>query len=257
MKLRRKAFFGSSGVQHLSFSISASHASVYDIESQAPSMGWDGTSALILTLTVNPGVTVSGMKYQGAVFPRGSEVRLVNRGVIAGLGGRYGLGVDSVPGATIDTANGYPGLPGLTVSAPLVVDNTGGVIAGGGGGGGGGGSGTLTERLSSGADGNSTAMKGSHGGYGAQYPASGGVVSGSGGVFTGKAGGTYTGNHGKGGNGGAAGSAGLSGANISAVSNAYVHSLSGVGKGGAAGASVVGNSHITWIATGSRIGAVN
>ena len=101
-----------------------------------------------IRLTINPGVVVSSTNTGSPAFdtgslPGGSTLKIVNNGTIVGKGGDGGHGADGAftgtPYAFIGEA-GFPGGNAMSISIPVVVDNTNGYIYGGGGGGGGGGS---------------------------------------------------------------------------------------------------------------------
>lgn len=77
--------------------------------------------------TSYPSLTVSG-------FPSGSQIKLVNYGVVKGAGGTGGKGADYGGTATAGTAGGTA----VAVSSAVTIENNG-TFAGGGGGGGGGG----------------------------------------------------------------------------------------------------------------------
>jgi hypothetical protein len=77
--------------------------------------------------TSYPSLTVSG-------FPSGSQIKLVNYGVVKGAGGTGGTGADYGGTATAGGAGGTA----LAVSSAVTIENNG-TFAGGGGGGGGGG----------------------------------------------------------------------------------------------------------------------
>lgn len=226
-------FYGA--VREFSFTISSNQTDA-NLRTLAVNAGWDQSAPLVATIasgvvitsssTGIPALTISGS------FPAG--VRLTNSGTIIGRGGTGGLY------ARIDldrpAGPGGAGGTGLSVSSTVSINNAG-VIGGGGGGGGGG-----PDQFGS--------NSGSGGGGGAGYgPAGGTGTSGTppsaGGLLTGGAGGSYEGQYG--GDGGSAGSAGTAGG--------YLGSPTG-GAGGAGGAAVSGNSYVTWIATGTRYGAL-
>jgi len=113
----------------------------YNLKSAAISAGWNQTSALIATVTINGGVYVystSTGSYAfdtGSTFPAGSTLALTNNGIILGRGGDGGTGgLNTTPG----TAGGAGG-PAFIARYAISVTNNGTI--GGGGGGGGGGSG--------------------------------------------------------------------------------------------------------------------
>lgn len=208
-----------------------------------------------VTLTINSGVFVSSSSTGSYAFivdnswTTGDTITIVNNGTIVGRGGDGGSGANcgsSSPGANAG--------PALYVQRATTINNTSGRIAGGGGGGGsgstyylcyecpgkspppcscggiaypgGGGGGGIG--VSSGGAGGLCAQITSGGGAGTLTSAGGGGSQGSSYGGPGAAGGGY---------GSAGGSAGAA--------------------GGAAGAAVVGNSNITWTATGTRNGSIS
>lgn len=231
-----------------------------------------------LTVTVNPGVTVgsTSIPAYAMLVPSGfspsDTVRIVNNGVIQGMGGSGGTG-GAVPGP----AGLQPGSPGggggnaIFVNRPTVITNNG-TVAGGGGGGGGGGSVAFAFNPK-----NSAIRGGSGGGGGAGFnggsAGAGGVVApvfsppipgnaGSGGTSpAGGAGGprvplapssspgSYSGAGGTGGGRGATGSAGETSLGSSGNNRPG-------GSGGGAGNYIVGNPFVTWPVTGTRQGGV-
>ncbi len=263
--------------------ITASTVDGYSLTAKAQTAGWNQTVPLIATVTINPGVTVTGPSgFSGAFttlrlspYPAGSSLTIINNGTIAGLGGAAGSGGNS--NATSTTAggaggNGYTGL--YIYNIPTSMYNNG-VIGGGGGGGGGGGAARATATLVQ-KSGNITQTWSHSGGGGGGGRSSG--TAGAGGTATGagvdwpgpgNAGnaGTYTTNGTggtafaqqtmisggtiRGGAGGAGGGLGASGANGGAgvLSGPYdVGSVSGGGLGGAAGPAITGGANITWYA---------
>lgn len=210
--------------------------------------GWDGTSPVDVRVSVSAGVTVSapassnfggGAFIVTGIFPGYSSLLLTNRGKLRGGGGAGGSN------ANAPYLGGYDGGTGLDVSGSsglvISVDNSTGELVGGGGGGGG-----VFDTSIPGA----TVACGGGGGAGSP----GGAGGERGGGFYGGAGtdGTvtdggagYKQNAGVyGGTGGDPGQAGRDGSGTNA------------GPGGAAGAAVLGNGKITWIAIGTRYGAI-
>jgi hypothetical protein len=241
----------------------------------ATAAGWNGSSALVATIapgiyvssnsTGTPGLTISGS------FPGG--VSLINNGLIVGMGGSGG------PGGTGPDQPGFYGSSGggggtaLAVSSAVTLTNNGTIAGGGGGGGGaggsfgsayytavycagGGGGGGRTGRTnSSGGSGASAYFAGSSGGSGGTAASAG---NGGGGsvyppyiygenpedVYPGFSGGS-------GGSGGAYGSTGTGGSPGSRAPAGLN------GGGGSAGSAVTGNSNITYISTGTRLGPIS
>jgi len=76
------------------------------------------------TSTATPSLTVSG-------FPSGSQIKLVNYGVVKGAGGVGGTGADYGGTATAGGAGGTA----VSISVPVTIENQGSIFGGGGGGG--------------------------------------------------------------------------------------------------------------------------
>jgi len=118
----------------------ATNTANYDLRAAAVSAGWNQTTPLNATVTINSGVYVySGSTgsyafVTGTTFPAGSVLSLINNGTIVGRGGDGGTGGNASTGF-----GGGGGGPALYAGYALRVTNNG-RIAGGGGGGGGGGS---------------------------------------------------------------------------------------------------------------------
>lgn len=247
--------------------------------------GWDGSSPA--TVTVAAGVTISAtttnnyaMTIAGG-FPGG--LTLNNNGAIQGMGGAGGNGgssivVNNVSQYTAQTP-GAAGGPGLLVQSAVSINNTGRIAGGGGGGAGGILFGDLKaagQYVGGGGGGGRTSLSNSAGGIGG---VAGGAVPrvdlANGSAENGTAGTSASaGNGGRGfvfisitgtassnrplglsttyGVGGSGGDWGASGQSLSAVELAGTLTSTG----GAGGAALVGNSNITWIATGTRLGAI-
>jgi len=248
----------------------ASNQTNADLRTLAVAAGWNESDRV--QATINSGVYVSSDSTTrgpalavSGTFPNGVE--LINNGFIVGMGGAGGAGRDAHSAAP-NSRNGSVGAGGglaLSVSVATTISNSG-TIAGGGGGGGGGGAGVdLTAEFvyghsgGGGGGGRSSAAANSSGaasgvlsgllGYRSASGAAGTVTAlGAGGAGYVAAG--YRG--GNGGNGGAWGAAGSTGGSASGFP-----SVNGTGlAGGSAGAAVSGNSNITWVATGTRLGAI-
>jgi hypothetical protein len=227
-----------------------------NLRTLALAAGWNGVSKVIAT--INAGVVVGasstgsyGLTINGS-FPLGG--RLINKGYVIGRGGNGGSGASS--GIPVAATSGTAGGPALLVSVPFEIDNSAATIGGGGGGGGGGGSAAGSETGGGGGGGGRSSnvnSSGGGGGYGSiAYGGSGGPGSFATAGGGGPAGTGSAISSGAGGGGGGWGSSGASGVN-SGNSGSPWHN--GVG-GSAGGAAVVGNSNITWIATGTRLGAI-
>lgn len=245
-----------------SFTISSGQTNA-NLRTLAVNAGWPGTSKVIATIgsgiyissnsTGTPALTVNGS------FPNGIE--LINNGLIVGMGGSGGTGpsVNSAEAASGGSAGNTGGLA-LSVSVALTLNNAG-TIAGGGGGGGGGRAGC--------DDGNNL---GGGGGGGGRSSNAANSAGGAGGTSAGGAGGTGTvssaGGGGSGGAshpryaapGGAGGNWGTAGSSGSSSLTYLSPPLSGNGgpfSGGGAGGCITGNSNITYIATGTRLGSIS
>lgn len=222
----------------------ASDTANLDVRAAALAGGWGGSSKVIVT--INSGVFVYSnstgsyaMTISGS-FPGGIEV--VNNGTIVGGGGGGARASDlNTPG--LRTNGGNAG-PALYVTTAVTFTNSGRIAGGGGGGGSGG---------YNGVPGDGTGTGGGGGGGIGNGPAAGFFGTGTSGTLTapgsGANGATYFSyTAGRGGDGGGYGSSGASG------QGGYSYSP---GSGGAAGAAVVGNSNITWVATGTRNGSIS
>lgn len=218
-----------------------------NLRTYAIANGWTGTGTL-LQVTINGGVyllanstgtpalTVSGS------FPAG--VRLINNGYILGYGGAGGNGG---PGSPTAGDAGASGGTGLSISSAISITNNGTVAGGGGGGGGGGGRNAGDWYGGGGGGGGATYGAGGTPGAGSG-PGTGRAHAGAAGTLSaGGAGGTADvgGGGGAGGGWGAAGTAGSP------------SDQRGGGSGGSAGNYVVGNSNVTWVATGTRLGGAS
>lgn len=267
-----------------------------NLRTLAINAGWNGTIPVRATINAGvfisgsvPGNSTPALTINGS-FPNG--VSLINNGTIAGDGGNGGAGgaaAQSTSGTTVGSAGSTGGLA-LTVSVPVSITNNGTIAGGGGGGGGGGG---VYWAWTYGASGNDAFLwqPGGGGGGGranASYSSSGGAAgsisgSGSGGSISsvvqlvnvaaggsgtssaagaGGAGGsrrgtggtTRTVTGGTGGAGGGWGTAGSTGATATASGSATA--MRAGGAGGGAGNAISGNSNITWVAFGTRLGAI-
>lgn len=233
--------------------------------------GWNGVYPA--QITVGSGVSINGSVAANSTpaltidgsWPNG--VTLINNGSILGRGGNGGNGASS---PTAGTAGGRA----LQVSVAASVDNVG-TIAGGGGGGGGGRS---SSGFSSNCDMGESSCSGSTGGGGGGgggrssvgLNASGGAAGSSFGCTSqtnasaGQAGtSTAPGNGGSGGFGGGcvcpncnSGLGGTGGAGGAYGTAGNTGGGTSGGAGGAAGQAVNGNSNITWVAFGTRLGTI-
>lgn len=223
-----------------------------------------------VVVTINSGIYVSANStgvYALDVdtsWAAGDTLQIVNNGFIIGMGGAGGAGgyIANQPRGSAGSAGG----PAFVARRAVSLQNNG-TIAGGGGGGGGGQGAHYTD-----AYGGTTAYTGGGGGGGGRSSAAANAAGGSGQSSTwgtsngggtgtvsaaggGGAGVVYSGiSSGSGGGGGGWGSAGSSGGLTSNA--AYRSGTTGPFDGGGAGAAVAGNGNITWLATGTRLGAI-
>lgn len=234
----------------------------YNMKAAAIAAGWDQIKPLKMTVTVNNGVVIGSSAVAnasfdtGITFPSGSDLSLVNNGIIAGKGGNGGNG-GGPQSATMNGTVGTPGGPALRAQYILSVTNTNGTIGGGGGGGGGAGCHDTGNGLSGGNSGGGgqgsiggdagvygSSFGGAHGAYGTA-----GTITAPGNGYGG--GGVPTfGDGGPGGGGGNGGTLGVNGANGSAA-RSYGSSVGGTG-----GPAVIGNSNVLWVVPGTRLGAL-
>jgi hypothetical protein len=244
-ELRMGHFYG--GVRQFAFTIASNYTTPQNLRALAVAAGWNQSDYLFVTnnavfssdTTTSPALTIAGS------FPNG--VALVNNGYIVGMGGTGGVPI----------AAGNPGGAALSVSSPISITNNG-TIAGGGGGGGAGVSWGWNglERSCSGSAGASglTQAPGTANNYGfaSSYPSqdsnADNLYDTGGPSYVWGYGGRVSSPGGKGGNWGQAGDAG------GTVDGAYTQTGY---AGGAAGAAVTGNSNITWVATGTRLGGIS
>ncbi len=216
-----------------------------------------------ITLTINPGVVVGSSQTSSYALNvpnalnAGDTVTIVNNGTVIGRGGNGGNG-GTVPSPGGGGSNGGNA---VYVNFATTLTNNG-TLAGGGGGGGGGGVGQYASGGSPKSPATTFYAGGGGGGGGAGNTAgsggSGGSVpgpnggSGSGGSTTGGGGGGSGGSApASGGSGGAGGGQGANGSSGSGGN------YRGGGGGGTRGFYVVGNSNITYPATGTRLGQVS
>lgn len=234
------------------------------------------TTAVTLAVEVQTGVLISATSASipafkiGTDWPPGTIITLTNAGVISGIGGKGGNAVSMVVNEDLSSTiypaeDGEDGGVGIYADYPISIDNSSGIIAGGGGGGGGGSSLVAPTATSGGGGGGAPNGLPGQAGYidetaagfeyycfstdgGSPTTLTGGVC-GTKGVAAGHSADiTYVGDGGDGGDLGQSGDAGELGA--SAAPGSYA------GSGGVAGDAIVGNSNITWIATGTRHGSI-
>jgi hypothetical protein len=134
-------FYGKASAFNFSPTIAANTTN-YNLKSAAIAAGWNQVLPLNATVTINSGVyvyatTTGGYAFQtGATFPAGSVLRLINNGIILGMGGN-----GSAARIYATTNLGTPptvGGPGLLAQHAITITNNGSIAGGGGGGGSGG-----------------------------------------------------------------------------------------------------------------------
>ncbi len=249
----------------------------YNVKSRALAAGWNGTTQLNATITVE----ATGVLYAssadayafdtGGGFPFGSVITLVNKGLIVGRGGAGGggNGFSLHCGWTSIGSNGADGGPALLARHAITINNTG-TIGGGGGGGGGGGTAAQNHYFnqfyaSSGSGGGGGAgIPGGAGGVGAPGCGYGTLMAGyAGSAGTPAAGGVGGGwvvwvlTGGAGGTGGGLGQAGATGSTGIFAPTSYgggYDFVSAGTAGGAGGYSVVGSLFVTWGTVGTVLG---
>lgn len=232
-----------------SFSIT-SNVNNANLATLATNAGWDGSAELIATIEPNVYCNSThylayGMIITGS-FPGG--VTLINNGYIVGRGGNGGKGATSS-----NATGGGTGGTALVIQSSVSIYNYG-TIAGGGGGGGGGNSTYWSDKGSGGY------AQGGGGGGGAS-----GLTASLGNTYGPSQGGgnnTYgngalgqwtTGGYGRAGTGGRGGTRGAAG--LSGVKSSGNISLA-IGPGGGGGLATSGQSNVTWLATGTRLGGL-
>lgn len=261
-------FYGATKRIPITLTISANTDAGIDLKAYADANGYSAGITDVY-LTIDSGVYVGspsdGESYAITAdgFATGDIVNIENNGYILGAGGDGGNG--GVCCAS-KAPSGNAGGRGIYTTIATNITNFG-TIAGGGGGGGGGGackshSGTQTGCGASGGGAGAgysfgTGGSGSVGITGTgQNGGNGGFISaGDGGPLTIAIGGQQSGSY-----GGAAGDGGDLGTSGSSGNTSYVNYYDWVaqdgGDGGAAGYYLVGNSNVTWVATGTRLGQV-
>ena len=256
----------------------------YVLYNSAKSAGYDGSGLCTVNLTINTNLVVGSTSVNSPAldlrgFPTGCNlnVTIASSSYVVGCGGSGGSS------AFYTSGNGSNGGDAIWATTAVNITNNG-TIAGGGGGGG---SGASTYWVRGSPDNDSGAISGAGGGGGqGSLGGNGGSVAAGSSAPTGillqstaGAAGTFSANGvggiggysyapfyggpgggaaymygGNGGNGGTLGQAGTSGGQVSGV---YRQIDPAVGLGGSAGYYADGNSNITWVATGTRLGSVN
>ena len=256
-------FYGTK--REFAFTISTSYSTTQSLRTLALAAGWDGSAPVVATIA--SGVTIRGASGTGggggaSVVPYGANnvagtagstgltisgsfpagVSLINNGIIYGGGGGGGGG-----GSTGGGGSGGAGGAGIVVSVAVSITNNS-VIAGGGGGGAGNNAWGTGGIVRSGGGGGGGAVYGQYG-SGGNWEGIDGGAGGSGTETSGGGGGYSDQGFNVGGAGGARGADGVS------PNDVWNGGLS-AGLGGAGGAAVSGNSYVTWVATGTRYGAL-
>lgn len=257
-------FYGAT--RQFAFTISSNQTNA-NLRTLAINAGWDQSAPVVATIsggvycssnsTGTPGLTISGS------FPGG--VSLINNGLIIGMGGAGG----SANPAGAPVAGSTGGLA-LSVSSAVTITNNG-TIGGGGGGGGGG----VTVFDSSGfcgggpggsGGGGRTGTTNSAGGVGGWQNGSPGTSAGGGAgglglLYATGPQGEYRGGYGGAGGGwGAAGGNGGNGGGFGGngdLGGGGYYTLYSGAVGGSGGGAVSGNSNITWVAFGTRLGSIS
>jgi len=233
----------------------ASNTDNANLRTLALNAGWGGTSKVIATLNSgryfsSTAVGTAALTIDGS-WPNGVE--FINNGTVVGDGGNGGGSGNYAYGG----AGGTGGLALLIQSAVSVRNN--GTIAGGGGGGGGGGGNRSNDKFNTPVSGG-----GGGGGRSGLTNSSGGGPNGGAGTINGQGSGGAGGSHtitpdsgtqtvygGSGGSGGGWGANGGGGA----AGYGFMSGRAG-GGGGSAGAATSGQSNVTWLATGTRLGSL-
>lgn len=284
----------SSGTQTVSAVVSANAYSL-SVAALLKTAGWDGVSAVNGTVTINSGVSIGATSTSAyaltveSTFPTGSTIALVNNGYIVGAGGAGANG-----NASVEATAGNAGGPCLYVGWANTKITNNGVMSGGGAGGaafygapggGGGGypagaAGTPASGWNSGSAGagptaTSTVNAWSGGTSGSVlqpnlldansntsiYLSGAGGAPGVAGHYTyGTSDNTdgYThDSYGAGGGGGIGAAGGGASDYLVSWTSDTVWTPHVLAAGGAAGAYIVGNSNVTWVATGTRYGTVS
>lgn len=232
----------------------ASNQTNANLRTLAVNAGWNQVSRVIATInsgiycssnsTGTPALTINGS------FPNGVE--LTNNGFIIGMGGAGGPGGSNQGSG----GNGSAGGLALSVASASSIRNNG-TIGGGGGGGGGMHSIWSNDKFlvayggGGGGGGRSSAAANSAGGPGGTAQNGNGGAGGQGTVNAPGAGGTNPSTT----NAIYRASGGQWGAN--GAKPAVAQTNISTGNGGGGGAAVSGNGNITWLATGTRLGAIS
>lgn len=250
----------------LFFTTVSTNQTDYNLYNAMVAAGWDGQRAVNVNLTIDSGIIFSSSAntipaFTVGALPANSSVYIINNGFIVGRGGQgVGKGTPTQTSYNLTAPASANGGTAFTTTIPVSIDNLNGTIGGGGGGGGAGGS-TGADCSCSSCGGVSLAGMGVGGG-GAGFGSAG---TGYGtwrnntqyfGLLTSTAG-TSTAAGAANGSGGAGGTLGQAGGTGSGSVQCGYTNQSGPGTGGTAGDCTSGNSNITWINNGIRLGALN
>ena len=248
------------------FTISSNQTNA-NLRTLAIAAGWNGVFPVYAT--INSGVSINGsvsgnstaaLTIDGS-WPRG--VTLINNGSILGRGGNGGSA----------GASGATGGRALLVSVAASINNIGTIAGGGGGGGGGSGASSLGTRNCSMGEDSCSSSAGGGGGGGGQSSIGFNSSGGAGGAWSGSGSTGCTGTNGVTGGAGSSLGPGSGGAGASVgICTCPACSVTGGrggnggsygsagspagGANGAAGEAVNGNSNITWLAFGTRLGPI-
>ena len=254
----------------------------YNLYNAMVAAGWDGQRAVNVNLTIDAGVIFSSSAntipaFTIANIPADSSIYITNNGYIVGRGGQgVGKGHPSATDFNLTAPSYANGGTAFSTTFAVSINNLNGTIGGGGGGGGAGGN-TSSDCSCSGCGGVNIVGIGIGGG-GAGFGSAGqgysywknnalwyspltasdaGTLSAGGtAYFAQYSSGVRT----SGGTGGAGGGLGQPGSNGTGGTTARCSGYDNYwtpGTGGAAGACTSGNSNITWVNNGIRLGALN
>jgi hypothetical protein len=237
----------------------------YNLNTALTAAGWNGTTPVVANITIASAVQFTASANTIPAFtvgslPTGSSIYITNNGYIVGRGGQgVGKGYPTSSSYNLTAPASANGGVALSVSSLVSIDNASGTIGGGGGGGGAGGA-QSADCSCSGCGGVALATMGV-GGSGAGFGTAGSgyqnwqnntnyntaISTSAGGLLTAST---------KNATGGTGGTLGVAGGTGTGSAQCGYTNQSGPGTGGAAGACTSGNSNITWINTGTRLGTL-
>lgn len=257
--IKTSDFYGRQAEREITISSNTTNL-VLDEDYFITNASWNQTTGISVTIDSNIVISGSTTASPALTFPSGSYpsgLKLINNGTIVGDGGNGGIGGVSAVGSKTEPTDGGSGGTSLAVFSLIEVENYGVIAGGGGGGGGGAGSfyfdGQAAATIDGGGGGGGQSGLTNSSGGGTRNGSAGGQ-NGSPGTFNapgaGGNGGSFIWSGGRGGDGGNWGAAGNNGA----PSNGQ--GKTGIGAGGSGGPAVQGDSNITWISTGTRLGAI-